>query len=70
MRHTQRIEKSMFRRTGPGSQAVSSPAAAADHSEPRPLPLRALELRQVEAFLRTLSGPVAVIEPAHTRRSH
>jgi cytochrome c peroxidase len=43
--------------------------AATDHSELRPLRLKAVELRQLEAFLRTLSGPVDVIEPAPTRRS-
>jgi len=37
-----------------------APAAATGHSELRPLRLKALELRQLEAFLRTLSGPVVV----------
>ena len=46
-----------------------APAAATDHSELRPLRLKAVELRQLEAFLRTLSGPVVVIEPAPARRS-
>lgn len=35
-----------------------APAAATGHSELRPLRLKALELRQLEAFLRTLSDPV------------
>lgn len=37
-----------------------APAAPRGHSELRPLRLRARELRQLEAFLRTLSGPVVV----------
>ena len=37
-----------------------APAAVAGHSELRPLRLRPVELRQLEAFLRTLSGPVLV----------
>jgi hypothetical protein len=37
--------------------------------EMRPLRLKAVELRLLEAFLRTLSGPVDVIEPAPARRS-
>jgi cytochrome c peroxidase len=41
-----------------------APAAAAGHSELRPLRLKPIELRQLEAFLRTLSGPVAVNETA------
>jgi cytochrome c peroxidase len=40
-----------------------APAAAAGHSELRPLRLKPIELRQLEAFLRTLSGPVLVREP-------
>jgi cytochrome c peroxidase len=44
-----------------------APAAATDHGELRPLRLTTVELRQLEAFLRTLSGPVVVIAPA--RRS-
>jgi cytochrome c peroxidase len=44
-----------------------APAAATGHSELRPLRLKAVELRQLEAFLRTLSGPVAVSEPAAKR---
>ena len=36
-----------------------APAAVTGHSELRPLRLKAVELRQIEAFLRTLSGPVA-----------
>ena len=46
-----------------------APAAATGHSELRPLRLKAVELRQLEAFLRTLSGPIAVSEPAPTRRT-
>ena len=34
-------------------------AAPAGHSELKPLRLDARELRQLEAFLRTLSGPLA-----------
>ena len=37
-----------------------APAAATGHSELRPLRLKTLELRQLEAFLRTLSGPVLI----------
>jgi cytochrome c peroxidase len=47
-----------------------APAAATGHSELRPLRLKALELRQLEAFLRTLSGPVVFTEPVPARRSH
>ena len=36
-----------------------APAAPAGHSELRPLRLSAVEQRQLEAFLRTLSGPLA-----------
>jgi cytochrome c peroxidase len=46
-----------------------APAAATGHSELRPLRLKAVELRQLEAFLRTLSGPVSVTEPASAQRS-
>lgn len=46
-----------------------APVAATGHSELRPLRLNAVELRQLEAFLRALSGPVVVIEPAPARRS-
>jgi cytochrome c peroxidase len=46
-----------------------APAAATGHSELRPLRLKPVELRQLEAFLRTLSGPVAVSEPAAARRT-
>jgi cytochrome c peroxidase len=42
--------------------------AATGHSELRPLRLKPVELRQIEAFLRTLSGPIAVSEPAPRRR--
>jgi len=41
-----------------------APVAPTGHSELRPLRLKALELRQLEAFLRTLSGPVVVNGPA------
>jgi len=44
-----------------------APAAATGHSELRPLRLKAVELRQLEAFLRTLSGPVVVSEPVARR---
>ena len=44
-----------------------APAAAISHSELRPLRLKPVELRQIEAFLRTLSGPIAVSEPAPRR---
>lgn len=37
-----------------------APKAPAGHSELRPLRLKERELRQLEAFLRTLSGPVVV----------
>jgi cytochrome c peroxidase len=37
-----------------------APAAVTGHSELRPLRLRPIEARQLEAFLRTLSGPVLV----------
>lgn len=37
-----------------------APAPAAGHSDLRPLRLRPVELRQLEAFLRTLTGPVLV----------
>jgi len=37
-----------------------APAAPLGHSELQPLRLRARELRELEAFLRTLSGPVVV----------
>jgi cytochrome c peroxidase len=41
-----------------------APVAPTGHSELRPLRLKARELRQLEAFLRTLSGPVVVDAPA------
>jgi cytochrome c peroxidase len=44
-----------------------APAAAAGHSELRPLRLKPAELRQIEAFLRTLSGPIVVDGLAATR---
>jgi cytochrome c peroxidase len=37
-----------------------APAAATGHSELRPLRLNGRQLRQLEAFLRTLSGPVLI----------
>ncbi len=37
-----------------------APAAVTGHSELRPLRLKPVELRQLEAFLRTLSGPILV----------
>ena len=37
-----------------------APAAATGHTEIKPLRLKAVELRQLDAFLRTLSGPVLV----------
>ena len=40
-----------------------APAAATGHSELRPLRLKPAELRQLEAFLRTLSGSVFVSTP-------
>jgi cytochrome c peroxidase len=46
-----------------------APAAATGHSELRPLRLKPVELRQLEAFLRTLSGPVTVSEPSAARRA-
>jgi cytochrome c peroxidase len=44
-----------------------APVAATGHSELRPLRLKAVELRQLEAFLRTLSGPSVVNDARHTR---
>jgi cytochrome c peroxidase len=35
-----------------------APAALIGHSELRPLRLNPVELRQLEAFVRTLSGPI------------
>lgn len=46
-----------------------APDAATGHSELRPLRLKPVELRQLEAFLRTLSGPVVVNEPAAGKRT-
>ena len=37
-----------------------APAAPAGHTELKPLRLKPAELRQLEAFLRTLSGPTIV----------
>jgi len=47
-----------------------APAAVTGHSELRRLRLKAVELRQLEAFLRTLSGPVVVSERAPASRTH
>ena len=44
-----------------------APAAVVGHSELRPLRLKPSELRQLEAFLRTLSGPVLVAGRASVR---
>jgi cytochrome c peroxidase len=44
-----------------------APAAATGHSELRPLRLNALELRQLEAFLRALSGPIAANNATDTQ---
>ena len=44
-----------------------APASANGHSELRPLRLKPVELRQLEAFLRTVSGPVVVSGPASAR---
>lgn len=41
-----------------------APGATSGHSELRPLGLKAVELRQLEAFLRSLSGPLVVAAPA------
>ena len=46
-----------------------APAPAIGHSELRPLRLNPLELRQLEAFLRTLSGFVGVVEPVSATRT-
>jgi len=43
-----------------------APAAATGHSELRPLRLKTRELRQLEAFLRTLSGPITDTKDAPT----
>jgi cytochrome c peroxidase len=45
-----------------------APAAVTGHSELRPLRLKPVELRQIEAFLRTLSGRIAISKPAPERR--
>ena len=37
-----------------------APAAPAGHTELKPLRLKAVELRQLEAFLNALSGPIVV----------
>jgi cytochrome c peroxidase len=46
-----------------------APAAAIGDSELRPLRLKAVELRQLEAFLRTLTGPVGATDRAPGRRT-
>jgi cytochrome c peroxidase len=46
-----------------------APTAATGHGELRPLRLKPAELRQLEAFLRTLSGSVAVSEPAPAKQT-
>ena len=46
-----------------------APPAATGHSELRPLRLTPVELRQLEAFLRTLTGPVGATDPAPGRRT-
>jgi cytochrome c peroxidase len=45
-----------------------APAAASGRTELRPLGLKPAELRQLEAFLRTLSGPITVGQPAPAER--
>ena len=42
------------------SRAAIAPAAPSGHSEVKPLGLSETELRQLEAFLRALSGPLVV----------
>jgi cytochrome c peroxidase len=44
-----------------------APAAPAGHTELKPLRLKPVELRQLEAFLRTLSGPTIVTTAATER---
>jgi cytochrome c peroxidase len=46
-----------------------APAAATGHSDLRPLRLKPAELRQLEAFLRALSGPIIVSEAAPGKRT-
>jgi len=46
-----------------------APAAMTGHSDLGPLRLKPVELRQLEAFLRTLSGPIGMREPPPTRRT-
>jgi cytochrome c peroxidase len=45
-----------------------APAAAVGHSELEPLHLTRAELVQLEAFLRTLSGPITVAPESESRR--
>ena len=47
-----------------------APAPAIGHSDLRPLRLKPLELRQLEAFLRTLSGPLIVPERGPANRTN
>jgi len=46
-----------------------APGASTGHTELRPLRLKPIELRQLEAFLRTLSGPIVVRGPGAARRT-
>jgi len=46
-----------------------APAAATGHSDLKPLRLKPAELRQLEAFLRTLSGPIVVGETEPGKRT-
>ena len=48
------------RQAGTAPAHNRAPAAATGHSELRPLRLKPVELRQLEAFLQTLSGSVIV----------
>lgn len=67
MTDTQRIEKSMIRRSVLTFATVAVAIGLTACSHAPPLRLKPVELRQLEAFLRTLSGPVAVSEPAARR---
>jgi len=46
-----------------------APAAMTGHTDLRPLRLKPVELRHLEAFLRTLSGPITVSEAVPGRRT-
>ncbi len=46
-----------------------APTATTGHSDLRPLRLKAVELQQLEAFLRTLSGPIVARVPGGARSS-